>query len=217
MLFVVATPIGNLEDITLRALRILKEVDLIAAEDTRQTKKLLNRHNINTPLVSFHQHSSSAKTHQLVEKLKTGTQVALVTDAGTPGISDPGGVLVKAARAADIKVIPVPGPSAITAVLSAAGVPTDSFLFMGFLPKKKGRTTLWREMKSLDVPVVIYESPNRIVKTLQEIIEHLGNREVVIGRELTKIHEEILKDSAQNLLQHFTAHSPRGEFVIVIT
>lgn len=217
MLFVVATPIGNLEDITLRALRILKEVDLIAAEDTRHTKKLLNKYSISTPLVSFHQHSSDAKAHQIVEKLKTGAQVALVTDAGTPGISDPGGVLVKAAQAADIKIIPVPGPSAITAVLSAAGIPADSFLFMGFLPKKKGRTTLWREMKGLDVPIVLYESPNRVVKTLQEIVEHLGDREVIIGRELTKIHEEILKDTAQNLLKHFTARSPKGEFVIVIT
>ena len=217
MLFVVATPIGNLEDITLRALRILKEVDLIAAEDTRHTKKLLNKYSISTPLVSFHQHSSDAKAHQIVEKLKTGTQVALVTDAGTPGISDPGGVLVKAAQAADIKIIPVPGPSAITTVLSAAGIPADSFLFMGFLPKKKGRATLWREMKGLDVPIVLYESPNRVVKTLQEIVEHLGDREVIIGRELTKIHEEILKDTAQNLLKHFTARSPKGEFVIVIT
>lgn len=217
MLFVVATPIGNLEDITLRALRILKEVDLIAAEDTRHTKKLLNKYSISTPLVSFHQHSSDAKAHQIVEKLKTGAQVALVTDAGTPGISDPGGVLVKAAQAADIKIIPVPGPSAITAVLSAAGIPADSFLFMGFLPKKKGRTTLWREMKGLDVPIVLYESPNRVVKTLQEIVEHLGDREVIIGRELTKIHEEILKDTAPNLLKHFTARSPKGEFVIVIT
>lgn len=217
MLFVVATPIGNLEDITLRALRILKEVDLIAAEDTRQTKKLLNKYSISTPLVSFHQHSSGAKTHRLVEKLKTGTQVALVTDAGTPGIADPGGVLVRAAQAADIKIIPIPGPSAVTAILSAAGVPADSFLFMGFLPKKKGRTTLWREMKDLDVPIVIYESPNRVRKTLQEIVEHLGNKEIVIGRELTKVHEEILKDTAQNLFKHFTMHSPKGEFVIVIT
>lgn len=217
MLFVVATPIGNLEDITLRALRILKEVDLIAAEDTRQIRKLLDRHGIKTKTTSFHQHSKSSKLNQLVSMMQSGIKVALVTDAGTPGVADPGGVLVDTVRRVGVPVVPIPGPSAIATILSASGTPADAFFFVGFLPKKKGRVSLWQEMKDLDVPIVIFESPNRITKTLGEIIEHLGNREIVIGRELTKLHEEILVDSAKNLLQHFAAHQPKGEFVIVIT
>lgn len=217
MLFVVATPIGNLEDITLRALRILKEVDLIAAEDTRQVKKLLDRYGIKTKTISFHQHSKDARLRQLVALLQGGSKVALVTDAGTPGIADPGGVLVAEARRAGIQIAPIPGASAITAMLSVAGVPADAFFFVGFLPKKKGRISLWNEIKDLAVPVILFESPNRIIKTLQELLQYLGDRRLVVGRELTKLHEQILIDSASNLLKYFAQHPPKGEFVIVIT
>ena len=217
MLFVVATPIGNLEDITLRAIRTLGEVDLIAAEDTRQTKKLLAKYKITTPLISWHQHSRDTKLDKIISALSTGQQVALVTDAGTPGIADPGGLLVQAARQANIKVVPIPGPSAVSAILSVAGIPTDAWLFLGWLPKKKGRVSLFKEIENLSMPIVIFESPYRLIKTLQDIINHLGDRQLIIGRELTKLHEEILTDSTQNLLEHFTKRSPRGEFVIVIT
>jgi 16S rRNA (cytidine1402-2'-O)-methyltransferase len=217
MLFVVATPIGNLDDITLRALTVLKTVDLIAAEDTRQTKKLLTRHHISTPLVSFHQHSRQPKTNQLISRLQAGDKIALVTDAGTPGISDPGGELVAAARQAGIQIVPIPGASAITAILSVAGVPADLWLFVGFLPKKKGRQTLWQELATTAMPIVIFESPHRVIKTLQEILTHLGDRTLVIGRELTKLHEEIVVEPTSQLIERFTATPPRGEFVIVIT
>lgn len=216
MLFVVATPIGNLDDITLRAIATLKAVDLIAAEDTRQTKKLLTRHRISTPLISFHQHSRQPKTDQLIHRLQAGEKIALVTDAGTPGISDPGGALVAAAHQANIPVVPIPGTSAITAILSVAGINSDSFLFLGFLPKKKGRATLFKELKNLAVPLVLFESPNRVLKTLVELHATLGERETIIGRELTKVHEEILRLPVSRAITHFQSHPPRGEFVIVI-
>ncbi len=216
MLFVVATPIGNLADITLRALEVLKTVDLIAAEDTRQTKKLLVKYGVTTPLVSFHQHSRQSKIQQLVSEMRRGKHVAQVTDAGTPGVSDPGGVLVEAAWRAGIKVVPIPGPSALTAVLSAAGIPADGFIFLGFLPKKKGRATLLRELKTAALPIVLFESPNRVIKTLNELHAALGEREVVVGRELTKLHEEILRFPIDQAITHFRARPPKGEFVIVI-
>lgn len=216
MLFIVATPIGNLADITLRALEALKTADLIAAEDTRHTKKLLVKYGIATPLVSFHQHSRSPKVDQLIGQLQAGRTIALVTDAGTPGIADPGGVLVEAAWRAGVKVVPIPGPSALTALLSAAGIPADGFVFLGFLPKKKGRATLMRELKTVSLPIVLFESPNRVVRTLTELRESLGEREVVIGRELTKFHEEILRLPLGTAIEHFTQQSPKGEFVIVV-
>lgn len=215
-LFVVATPIGNLEDITLRALRVLSEADLIVAEDTRQTQKLLARHNIKTPLSTIHQHSTDTKIKQVAERLARGEHVALVTDAGTPSVSDPGGVLVSAARLAGVEVVPIPGPSAVTTILSVAGMPTDSFMFVGFLPKKQGRQTLWKDMENVSVPLVIFEAPSRVVKTLTETKQWLGEREVVVGRELTKIHEEIFTGTLTQAIKHFTEHAPRGEFVIVI-
>ncbi|AKM84965.1 TPA: 16S rRNA (cytidine(1402)-2'-O)-methyltransferase [Patescibacteria group bacterium] len=217
MLFVVATPIGNLQDISLRALETLRDVDVIAAEDTRQTKKLLDRHNIKTSLISFHQHTRSPKTEQLVAQLVAGKRIALVTDAGTPGIADPGSVLVQAARQAGVKVVPIPGASAVTTLLSAAGISADSFLFLGFLPKKKGRASLWQEMKTVAVPIVLFESPNRVVKTLNEIRAALGEREVIIGRELTKLHEEILRLPVSIAIEQFSQQNPKGEFVIVIS
>ncbi len=216
-LFIVATPIGNLEDVTLRAIRVLREADAVAAEDTRQTRKLLDKYDISTPLITIHQHSGSFKLDQLVERLKRGENIALVSDAGTPNIADPGGELTDRAREAGIAVVPIPGASAVTAILSVAGIPTDSFMFVGFLPKKKGRQTLLKEMKDLAVPIVLFESPNRVLKTLAELRQILGNREIIVGRELTKLHEEILKLPLDEATKHFTQHPPRGEFVIVIT
>lgn len=215
-LYIVATPIGNLGDITLRALEVLKDVDLIVAEDTRQTRKLLDKYGVKTPLATVHQHSQLNKLEQIVGRLEGGEDVALVSDAGTPNIADPGGQLVELATNAGIKVVPIPGASAVTTILSVAGIPTDSFMFVGFLPKKKGRQTLWKEIAGLNVPVVLFESPNRVVKTLEELEAHLGERPVIIGRELTKLHEEILKLSSTEALAHFKKTPPRGEFVIVI-
>lgn len=216
-LFVVATPIGNLEDITLRAVTVLKEADLIAAEDTRQTHKLLAKYGINTPTLAIHQHSQPAKLDQLVGRLQRGETIALVSDAGTPNVADPGGKLVELAREAGIAIVPIPGASAVTTILSVAGIPTDSFMFVGFLPKKKGRQTLLKELKELAVPIVLFESPNRILKTLTELKQVLGDREVIVGRELTKLHEEILKSPLDDAIRHFTQYPPRGEFVIVVT
>lgn len=215
-LYIIATPIGNLEDITLRALRILKEVDLIACEDSRITKRLLNKYEINTPTISYHQHSSDNKISQIVEKLETGINIALVTDAGTPGIQDPGGKLVQAATKKGVTIIPIPGPSAVTTALSAAGIPADQFYFLGFLPKKKGRQTLFKNISTLKIPLVIYESPFRVIRTLKDIQEYLGNREVIIGRELTKKFEEICRDTVTNLIDYFNTKKPKGEFVIII-
>jgi len=215
-LFVVATPIGNLEDITLRAVRVLKEVNLIAAENVLQTKKLLAKYNIATSLIRIHQHSRPDQLRRLIERLERGEDIAYVTDAGTPGVSDPGGQLVELAQAAEVAVVPIPGASALTTLLSVAGIPTDSFMFVGFLPKKKGRQSLWQELAQLDVPIILFESPNRVIKTLQEIQARLGERRVIVGRELTKLYEEILQLSVGEAIKHFSNQPPRGEFVIII-
>ncbi|RLC37663.1 16S rRNA (cytidine(1402)-2'-O)-methyltransferase [candidate division Kazan bacterium] len=217
MLFIVATPIGNLQDITLRALDTLKSVDIIAAEDTRQTQKLLAHFKIKKQLVSFHKFSRENKLNQIIGLLKSGKNIALVSDAGTPGISDPGQKLVAAARDNNIKIIPIPGPSAITTILSTAGINADSFLFVGFIPKKKGRKTFLKELSKISVPVVLFESPARVLKTLKDIREHLGERDVIVGRELTKIHEEILSLPVSQMINYFVDNQPKGEFVIVIT
>jgi 16S rRNA (cytidine1402-2'-O)-methyltransferase len=214
-LYIVATPIGNLQDVTLRCLETLKSVDAVLAEDTRQTKKLLVHFDIPTKLITVHQHATDTKLAALVEQMGDGKNFALVTDAGTPGVSDPGGKLVKLTREANIPIVPIPGASAVTTLVSVAGMPTDSFLFLGFLPKK-GRQTLWHELKEMDVPLVIFESPFRIKKTLGEVLEHLGDRRVVIGRELTKLHEEILDLKTTEATAHFEKNHPRGEFVILI-
>ncbi|OGB74240.1 16S rRNA (cytidine(1402)-2'-O)-methyltransferase [candidate division Kazan bacterium RBG_13_50_9] len=215
-LYVVATPIGNLEDITLRAIRILQEADLIACEDSRITKRLLVRHEIDTPTISYHQHSGEEKTAVLLEKLRAGQSIALVTDAGTPGIQDPGGRLVRAVRNAQISVEVIPGPSALTAALSVAGISADSFYFVGFLPKKKGRQTLLKELERLAIPIVIYEAPPRVVKTLRDIHAYLGERKIIAARELTKKFEELQEGTVTSLLNHFTNHRPKGEFVIIV-
>ena len=216
-LFVVATPIGNLEDITQRALRILKEVDHIACEDTRVTKKLLDHYGITTNTISYHQHSGAGKISFLIEQLKVGKNVAVVTDAGTPGISDPGGLLVKAAHDAGIKVEAVPGPSALVAALSISGVPTDKFTFYGFLPHKKGRETIFKKIIDANQTVVFYESVHRVEKTLSQLSALGLDRMVVVTRELTKKFETMYRGTAAEVLAKLQADEIKGEFVIIVS
>ena len=216
-LYIVATPIGNLEDITLRALRILKEVDLIAAEDTRHTKKLLTHYGIQKPLTSYHEHNEKTKSSQLIHRLKEGCRVALVSDAGTPLISDPGFRLVQEAIRAEAQVIPVPGPSALTAVLSACGLPTDSFAFEGFLPAKKAqRRKFLTGLREEERTLVFYEVPHRVQESLRDILEILGDREIVLGREVTKMHEEFLRGSVSQLISDTGSREWRGEITVVV-
>jgi 16S rRNA (cytidine1402-2'-O)-methyltransferase len=217
-LYIVATPIGNLEDITLRALRILGEVDLIAAEDTRHTRKLLTHHGISRPLVSYHEHNKQRQTERLLALLQEGRQIALVTDAGTPGISDPGYYLLQALIAHDVSIVPIPGATAVTTALSVAGLPTDRFVFEGFLPPKGGRRQ--QHLQALhDEPrtIVVYESPFRLLRLLQDIVTHLGpERRVVIARELTKRFEEIKRGTASTLLEALQGRTIRGECTVII-
>jgi 16S rRNA (cytidine1402-2'-O)-methyltransferase len=216
-LYVVATPIGNLEDITLRALRILKEVALIACEDTRRTRTLLSHFGVHVPVTSYFEHNKRVKGAVLLRALREGKSIALVTDAGTPGISDPGFLLVKEARAAGIPVTPIPGPSAVIAALSAAGVPADRFVFEGFLPVKPGRRlNRLRALRELETTVVCYESPHRILATLDAIGEVFGEAPLVVGRELTKQFEEIVEGTAAALRERFAQGTARGEFTVVI-
>ncbi len=212
-LYIVGTPIGNLEDITLRALRILKTADLIACEDTRRTRILLDHYQISKPLISYHEHSRLQKIEELISELKNGKTIALVTDAGTPGIADPGGALIEAALRNKIEIEPIPGPSALAVILSVAGFYFDKFLYLGFLPKKKGRQTLFGKIAAAGMPVVFFESPHRIIETLKEISETLGDREVIIGRELTKKFQEILRGRLSEVMPKVR---PQGEFVIII-
>lgn len=221
-LSIVATPIGNLADITLRALDTLKSADVIACEDTRVTAKLLARYEIEKPLVIFHAQSGRSATTRILQLLGEGNHVALVTDAGTPGISDPGSALVREVRdrlQGEVRIVPIPGPAALTAALSIAGVPTDTFTFLGFLPHKKGRQTLFEEIAESDRTMVFYESPHRIEKTLTSLAEHLdGDRRVIILRELTKIYESFVEGSASEVQQYFLDHPDevRGEFVGIV-
>lgn len=212
-LYVVATPIGNLEDISGRARDILSRVDLILCEDTRVTAKLLNAIESTVPRESFHQHSTDAKRAKIVERLTNSEAMALVSDAGTPGISDPGGKLVADAIAAGIDVIPIPGPSAAVALLSVSGFPTDTFTFLGFPPQKKGRGKFFDNIATIEHVVVFYESKHRIGKTLAELPE---NRHLVVGRELTKLHETIYRGTAQEVLEQLATSSSKGEFTIVV-
>ena len=220
-IYIVATPIGNLEDISLRALRVLKEVDFIVCEDTRQTLKLLNHFDIKKSLISYHQHSKIKKIDYIIDLLKQGKNIALVSDAGTPAISDPGGVLVKEVvdqLGNEVEVVPIPGASAVTAIASAAGLPVDKFIFLGFLPHKKGRQTIFNFIKESDKTVIFYESPHRIIKTLNALIEVLNeNRQVVIGRELTKKFETIYRGSANEVLDKLQADEVKGEFVVMVS
>lgn len=220
MLYIVSTPIGNLEDITLRALRTLKEVDFVAAEDTRHSKILLNKYEINTPLLSFHSYSSENKLQKIIELLKEGKNIALISDAGTPGISDPAYNLIQAALQNDIKISPIPGPSSLLAGLILSGLPMNRFLYIGFLPVKKGRQTLLKTLAKQQnedrKTIVIFESPHRLLKTLQQLQEYLGDIKISACREMTKIHEEAIRDNIKEVYEHFLSYPPRGEFVLVI-
>jgi 16S rRNA (cytidine1402-2'-O)-methyltransferase len=216
-LFVVATPIGNLEDITLRALRILKEVDLIAAEDTRHTKKLLNHYNILTPSFSYYKEKEQSRSDKIIKKLLAGQDVALVSDAGTPGISDPGSILIQKSFANKIKVIPIPGPSSLTTTLSVAGLKDTAFVFLGFAPaRKKQRQDLLQSLATEKRSLIFFEPPHRIEKFLHDCLEILGNRQVFWCRELTKIHEEFIHDSLANILLQCNDKKIKGESVLII-
>jgi len=216
-LYIVATPIGNLEDITLRALRVLREVDLIACEDTRQTRKLLDRHGIAKPLVSYHEHNEQSRAPELLRELEAGRNIALVSDAGTPLISDPGFRIVEQARALGIAVTPIPGPSALTSALSASGLPTDAFFFGGFLPAKKSqRRKMLEGLKGYPATLVFYESPHRIMESLDDIVSVLGARRMTLARELTKIHEEFLPGTASELREALGQRQVKGELTLLI-
>ncbi len=212
-LYIVATPIGNLEDITLRAVRTLKEVDLIACEDTRHTRILLDHYDIKTPTVSYHQHSKITKIEYIINQLKEGKDIALVTDAGTPGISDPGVMLMSYAIKSKIDIVSIPGPSAFLAAASVSGLPLNNFLYLGFLPKKKGRKTLLRTLVKEQKTIIFYESPYRIIKTLEELQNFLGDKEVVVCRELTKKFEQTYRGKISQVLPKI---KPKGEFVVLI-
>ena len=215
-LFVVATPIGNLEDITVRALRILREATLIAAEDTRRTAHLLARHAIATPTTSLHEHNESTKSASLVARLQRGDNIALVSDAGTPTVSDPGAELIREAIAAGIRVEPIPGPSAVLAILAASGLPTDTFSFMGFPPtRSKDRTEWLSRLRRQGGTIVFFEAPHRIRETLVELQHAAGDCPIVVGRELTKIHEELVRGHISDVLKSF--RSDRGEFTVAIS
>jgi 16S rRNA (cytidine1402-2'-O)-methyltransferase len=218
-LYLVATPIGNLEDITLRAVRVLKEVDLIACEDTRHTQKLLNHYGIATRTISYHEHNEMTRAPELVLELERGARVALVTDAGMPGISDPGFHLISLAIRHHMPVVPVPGPAAFLAALVASGLPTDSFRFSGFLPAKRGqRRRILESIKDSPRTQVFYEAPHRVVKTLSDVVEVLGkDRHIVIAREVTKLHEEFLRGRADEVLETLNALGKiKGEITLLI-
>jgi 16S rRNA (cytidine1402-2'-O)-methyltransferase len=216
-LYIVATPIGNLEDITLRAIRTLKDVDIIAAEDTRHTQTLLRHFTINTPLTSYHDHNERAKTGQVVARLERGESVALVSDAGTPGISDPGYRLVLEATRLGIRVVPIPGPTALIAALSVSGLPTDGFNFRGFLPaRKRERRSKLQELRLERYSIVVYETPHRLKESLDDIREILGDRRMVMGREITKIHEEFLRGRISEVIAEVSRREIRGEVTLII-
>lgn len=216
-LFVVPTPIGNLEDITLRAIRVLKEVDLILAEDTRTSKKLLDHFEIKNQLLSHHVHNEHKVLEATIAKIKQSSSVALISDAGTPAISDPGFLLIRACYENNIEVTCLPGPSAIIPAIVGSGIPCDRFIFEGFLPHKKGRQTKWKELANEKRSIILYESPYRLVKCLKEIAEFLGeSREVCVARELSKIHEEFNRNDINSLIKHYEEKKPKGEIVIVI-
>ena len=216
-LYLCATPIGNLEDITYRVLRTLKEVDLIAAEDTRNSMKLLNHFDIQTPMTSYHEFNKIDKAYQLVAKLKEGKNIALITDAGTPGISDPGEELVKMCYEAGIEVTSLPGAAACITALTMSGRPTRRFAFEAFLPKdKKERAAVLEELKDETRTIILYEAPHHLLKTVKELLEALGDRELTVCRELTKKHEEKIQTTFSSLLSYYEEREPRGEYVLVI-
>lgn len=216
-LYLVSTPIGNLEDITLRALRVLKEVDLIACEDTRHTRKLLDHFGIRKPVISYHEHNEQTRAAELAGRLAQGESIAIVTDAGTPGISDPAYRIVRAAIKQGVEVVPIPGPAALIAGLVSSGLPTDSFYFGGFLPPRKGaRRTRLNELRSERSTLVFYESPHRIREALSDAEDVLGDREASLARELTKLHEQFLRGRLSEIRARLDVQSPRGEMTLVI-
>ena len=215
-LYLVPTPIGNLEDITLRALRILKEVDVVLAEDTRTSAKLLRHYGIETARQSYHIFNEHKTVHSLTERLKKGEIFALVTDAGTPGISDPGFLLVRACIEEGLTVECLPGPTAFVPALVKSGLPSDRFTFEGFLPHKKGRSSRITELSAETRTMIFYESPHRLVKTLKQLEEAFGDRNASVSRELTKIHEETVNAPLSSLTEHFEKHPPKGEIVLIV-
>jgi len=216
-LYLVATPIGNLADITHRAIDVLKTVSVIACEDTRHTRKLLQHYGLETKTVSYHEHNEQERARQLIELLREGKDVAVVSDAGTPSISDPGYRLVRAAIENEVRVVPVPGPSALISALIAAGLPTDEFFFGGFLPpRSNARRTRLTELRSVPGTLIFYEAPHRLAETLKDALETLGEREAVVARELTKLHEEIRRGRLSVLVEHYSNEDPRGEIVLLI-
>jgi 16S rRNA (cytidine1402-2'-O)-methyltransferase len=218
VLYIVATPIGNLDDMTMRGVRVLREADAIACEDTRQTRKLLDHFGISKPMVSYYEHNEAARAAELVERLRGGENIALVTDAGTPLVSDPGYRVVRAAIDAGITVTPVPGPSAALAGLAASGLATDAFRFCGFLPPKKlARRRILEDLREEDCTLIFYETPHRIVEALGDIAEVMGGRQVVIAREVTKLHEEFLRGTAEEIRADLAARATvRGEITVLI-
>ncbi len=217
-LYLVATPIGNLEDITLRALRVLKEASVVACEDTRHTQKLLQHYGISTRMLSYHEHNEHSRTPELVAALQQGAQVALVSDAGMPLVSDPGHRLVAACIARGIRVVPVPGPSAVVAALAAAGLPCDEFVFVGFLPARSGeRQRALERLRNEPRTMVFYEAPHRLLDTLTAAADVFGERPAVVARELTKVHEEFVRGSLRELAAYFFARPPRGEATLLVT
>lgn len=216
-LILVPTPIGNLEDITLRAVRVLKEVDIILAEDTRTSRVLLNHLGIEKRILSHHQHNEHQSTPEVIKMMKAGQKIALVSDAGTPGISDPGFLLVRAALKEGLEVECLPGPTAFVPALVVSGLPCDRFLFEGFLPPKKGRQTRLKELAEMKMTIVLYESPHKILKTLQQLAEFFGSqRQASLSREITKMYEQTIRGTLEDLVKHFEVNEPRGEMVIVI-
>lgn len=217
MLYVVPTPVGNMEDITLRAIHVLKEADLILAEDTRTSSVLLHHYEIKNQLISHHKFNEHQTSQHIVERILGGDTVALISDAGTPGISDPGFLLVRECVRAGIEVQTLPGPTAFVPALVSSGLPCDKFCFEGFLPQKKGRQKRLQELKEEERTIVFYESPYRIVKTLQQFVEVFGEeRHVSVCREISKVHEQSVRGTLAEVLAHFTEHEPKGEFVIVL-
>ena len=217
--YVIGTPIGNLEDISLRAIRILKEVDVVLCEDTRVTKRLFEKYDITTHMVSYHAQSGETKVELILEKIEEGKNIALVSDAGTPGISDPGSMLISTIREKypELKIVSIPGPSALTSALSIAGVPTNEFIFLGFMPHKKGRETLFKEIAESERTMVFYESTHRIIKTLESLSKI--DKKITLVREITKIYEEVLQGSAVDILKilNETPEKQKGEFVVIVS
>jgi len=217
-LYVVATPIGNLGDITYRAVQILNQVNLIACEDTRHTHKLLHHYGINTKTISYHEHNEHQRALELLELIKNGNDIAVVSDAGTPTVSDPGFRIVQAAAASGISVVPIPGPSAVITALTVAGLPTDEFLFVGFLPSKAtARRNKLKQLVSVEATLILYEAPHRLAATLKDAASILGDRLAVVARELTKLHEQFRRGRLSELAQHYGAEeTPRGEIVLLV-